>query len=102
MTSENPRDFNHRLKELEEQLNLPSDVNSTIGSVNGLIGRLQNWYQTLPNGGKLAVAGVAIVVGFSFLNLFLRLVTAAISLVVLGGLLYLGYKFFIESSASKN
>ncbi|MDJ1175301.1 hypothetical protein [Roseofilum capinflatum] len=102
MDSENPRDTNRRLRELEEQLNRSYNSTFSSGSVKGLLTKIQNWYQTLSSTGKLVVAGVAVVIGFGFLNLFLRLVTTLITLAVLGGALYLGYKFLIESDPSQN
>jgi len=102
MNPENPRDTNRRLREIEEQLNPPSDSTFSSGSLKTFLTKLQTWYQSLSSTGKLVVAGVAVVIGFGFLNLFLRLVSTVITLAVLGGALYLGYKFLIESDPSQN
>lgn len=102
MNPENPRDPNRRLREIEEQLNPPSEPTFSSGSIKALLTQIQTWYQNLSNTGKLVVAGVAVVIGFGFLNLFLRLVSTVITLAVLAGALYLGYKFLIESDPSQN
>ncbi|MDB9516362.1 hypothetical protein PN466_05240 [Roseofilum reptotaenium CS-1145] len=101
MNPENPRDPSRHLRENEEQLNRPSSPFSSE-AIKGLLTKIKTWYQGLSNTGKLVVAGVSVVIGFGFLNLFLRLVTTLITLAVLGGALYLGYKFLIESDPSQN
>jgi hypothetical protein len=60
---------------------------------------LASWLQTLPKEGQILVVGGAIVVGFVIVSLFIKLVSLALSLALLGGFLYIGYKFLSVSSA---
>ena len=101
MNPEDPRDRDRRMRELEQQLNRASESFSST-PVKTLFTNLKTWYNDLSNTGKLVVAGVGVVLGFGFLSLFLRLVSTIITLAVLGGALYLGYKFLIESDPSQN
>ncbi len=101
MNSQDPRDIDRQLEELEKQIKGTSDPQSQAKPLQELILPIQQWYQNLPQIGQIVVAGGAVLLGFSILNLFLRLVSAAIALAVMGGLLYLGYKFLIAPGPSQ-
>lgn len=60
---------------------------------------LTRWLQALPKEGQILVVGGAIVVGFTVVSLLVKLVSLAFSLALLGGFLYIGYKFLSASSA---
>ncbi|MBE9004459.1 hypothetical protein IQ259_05290 [Fortiea sp. LEGE XX443] len=62
--------------------------------------RSQLWFKSLSGTGKLVVVGVMVLLGLAVLQAVLKLVTSAISLAVLAGLVYLGYKFFVSGSFS--
>jgi hypothetical protein len=61
---------------------------------------LQLWFKNLPGVGKLVVVGATVLISLSVLQAVLKLVTSAITLAVLGGLVYLGYKFFVSGGLS--
>jgi hypothetical protein len=60
---------------------------------------LGSWLQALPKEGQILVVGGAIVAGFALISLFVKLVSLVFSLALLGGFLYIGYKFLWASSA---
>jgi hypothetical protein len=59
-----------------------------------------SWLQALPKEGQILLVGGAIVVGFTLIGLVVKLVSLALSLALLGGFLYIGYKFLSASSAT--
>lgn len=66
-----------------------------------ILERVTNWYDGLPNAGKIAVAIVAAIAGFSLLKSVLQLMASLFSLAILGGILYLVYRFVIVPQSSK-
>lgn len=87
-----------RLDLPERQIPLqPQANNSQV--LQPQLNRLINWFNSLSSWGKLIVAGMAIVAGFTILRVVLTLVIAVISLAVIVGLLYFVYQFFLAPSA---
>ncbi|WP_427159814.1 hypothetical protein ACQFX9_28155 [Aliinostoc sp. HNIBRCY26] len=56
------------------------------------------WFQSLSGTGKLVFIGVAGLLGLSIVQMVLKLVVSAISLALLAGVVYLGYKFFVSGN----
>lgn len=59
-------------------------------------------FKTLPKEGQILLVCSAIGAGFIILGLFVKLVSLALSLALLGGFLYIGYKFIWASSAKNS
>jgi hypothetical protein len=108
MNPQENRDYDQKLQELEKELDAerplqsvetqagqPLQSNFNYSQMESVFNRVTNWFNSLPNAGKVAVVIVAAVVGFSLLRSVLQLVGALISLAILGGILYLIYKFFV-------
>lgn len=105
MNSPNDSELKRKLQQLEEQINSqvsPKVKKEVSGMFQSFPGNLKTWYRGLPSSGKLVVIGVGVIVVFSGLSLFLRLVSALLSLVVVGGGLYLVYKIFLEEKPSQD
>ena len=86
-------------QETQQQTYYP---NQTIFSqLSQYFGRFQIWFQNLSGMKKLAVGGVGIIVGLMLLQTVFRLVTFVISLALLAGLVYLGYKFFVSNTLQR-
>ena len=62
---------------------------------------VRDWFNGLPTAGKVAVSIGTLVVSFSLLNTVLRLVFSLLTLGFAGAGIYVLYKFFIQSDASK-
>ncbi len=58
--------------------------------------QLRSWFSSLPKPGKIVVGVVAAVVGVTLVQLVLKIVTAVISVAILAGLVYFGYKLFLS------
>ncbi|HEY9650637.1 MAG TPA: hypothetical protein V6C95_08235 [Coleofasciculaceae cyanobacterium] len=111
---ENP-DYKRKLQELEKELGNDrtaksegtqpgqwgSGIIDSLHSQKALVHQAMNWYKTLPDAGKVAVAIACAVVGFSLLRMVLQLVASLISLTLLGVTLYLVYKFVIAPQSPK-
>jgi hypothetical protein len=102
-------ELQRRLQQLEAQMNSFSATSNPVegekqsnesreGKWKGLLVRSQTWFQGLSGMKKLVVTGVAIILGLSLLQTVFKLVTSVISLALLAGLVYLGYKFFVSNS----
>lgn len=115
MNSPSEQDLQRQLDQIEEQINstpvsmsqphpvVPSSEPSPLPAQQPGLSQLMNWFNGLTKIGKLVVAVVGVLVGLSILQAVLKLVSAAISLALIAGLLYFGYKFFLErSSQSRN
>ncbi|MBS3026065.1 MAG: hypothetical protein HCA25_02930 [Dolichospermum sp. DET50] len=63
--------------------------------------RSRNWFNSLSIIKKLAVTGIVMLLTVWVLQTVFALVAAVISLAVLAGLVYVGYKFFIANGQAK-
>ncbi len=102
MSVPNEPEWKRKLHDLEAQMNQtrPLQSNSdTSESIQSLYQRAVTWFQQLPKEGQIAVAVAGAVLGLSVLGTLVKLVSFALSLVLLGGLLYIGYKFFLAPSS---
>jgi hypothetical protein len=109
MNPQENRDHDRRLQELEQEL----DKDRLLQSVNirlrqtlqhlvnhsqpekSVLNQVANWFNSLSTSRKVAVVAIAMIVSFSVLRSVLQLVGALISLALVGGILYLVYKFFV-------
>lgn len=114
MNSQENRDNERRLQERDMEINpkqiptvqtrieQPSTQNTNFSSLlPSRLNQMTNWFNSLPSPGKVVVAIVATLIGFSVLRTVLQLVASLISLAFLGVILYLVYKFFVAPKSSK-
>jgi hypothetical protein len=115
MNSPNNQDWEQRLKELEQEIDRTTSPESAEHTetvrphveidpsqkITAWLNSARDWFNNLPTAGRVIVGVGAIAIGFSVLNVFLRLISSLISIAILGGLLYLGYKFLVTSSKSE-
>ncbi len=110
MNPQREEDLQHRLQQLEAEIHSPSEVvpqsqqkiqssQSGFSTFNSLRGRISSWFNRLSGIGKLVVLGVAALFGFAILQFVFKLIATVISLALLALLVYLGYKFFVSSTA---
>ena len=113
MSSSNNQDWQRKLEELEAQINQDTSSNSqeqttTVHpqveidypqSIKSWLNLAKDWFNSLAPIGQVAVGVVVIMVGFSVLNIFLKVISSLVSIVILGGLLYLGYKYIFANSS---
>ena len=109
MNPQPDEDLEHRFQKLEAINQSPpphfsqtkQSLKQTHASqpVQRSIGRSLNWFNGLSGLGKLLVVGIAALVGFTILQAVLKLVTAVVSLAILGVILYLIYQFFLSRSS---
>ena len=105
-TEESEQDFKSRLQELEVSLpaNAHPVVTQTPTSNDAVVENLNQFislFKSLPNAGKLIVAGVVIIVGFAILKSLLSLVLTLFSLAFLGLIVYFGYQFLVARSSQE-
>lgn len=67
--------------------------------VQSTLNKIINWFNSLSGFGKLLVIGVAALIGLAILRAVLKLVTAVISLALLGVIVYFVYQFFLARSS---
>ncbi len=112
MNPQPEEELQRRLEQLEAQINSFStqpnpqetqkQTNQTMfAKLNRYFERSQIWFQGLSGIKKLAVAGVGILLGLMVLQTVFRLVASVISLALLAGLVYLGYKFLVSNSLQR-
>ena len=114
MNPQENRDYERRLQELEAELNKDKPLSSVEipfwqpleryinrTQVESIRNRVVNWFNSLPNPGKVAVVAIAAIVGVSLFLSVLQLVASLISLAILGVILYLVYKFFVTPPSPK-
>ncbi|WP_016949306.1 hypothetical protein [Anabaena sp. PCC 7108] len=109
MNPKSEEDWQRRLQKLEEEMNSFSTTptqsetqqqtpSSGFAKLNSYLERSRLWFQSLAGIKKVAVAGLAIFLGFLVLQTVFKLVASVISLALLAVLVYLGYKFFVSNS----
>ncbi len=103
-------DVQQKLKELEAQVYetskepIPSNTEtqfSFMEQINDAIKILRNWFNNLPQVGKLIVGIGAILMGFSVLNIFLHLITNLITVAILSLILYGLYRYLFSNSQAQ-
>ena len=60
-----------------------------------------NWFWCLSSVAKLVVVLVGFLLGFVILQAALKLIASLISMALIAGLVYLGYKFFVAGNSSQ-
>lgn len=109
MNPEPDQDLKRRLQNLEVEINQtppsspviqpPEKIlqppTNTSKSFQTPLKQITNWFNGLSTFGKLIAIGVTALISFSILQVVLKLVTTAISLAILGVILYLIYQFFL-------
>jgi hypothetical protein len=63
--------------------------------------RFKIWFKSLSGTGKIVVGSVSVLLGLAMLQAVFKLVASVVSLAVLAGLVYLGYKFFVSGIQRK-
>lgn len=115
MTSSDKQDWQRKLEELEVEVNQSSSSNerektetvypsvetTNTSSVVSWLNSARDWFNGLAPIGQVAVGIVGIMVAFSLLGGLIKVVSSVISIAIVGGLLYFGYKYFF-AVGSKN
>ncbi|MBF2006434.1 hypothetical protein ACF3DV_19015 [Chlorogloeopsis fritschii PCC 9212] len=112
MNPQPEEELQQRLQKLEAEINSSSErisqshskqhsSQSGLPSINSPLERLLGWFNTLSGTGKLVAVSVGVLLGFAVLQAVLRFVSSAISLALLAGLVYFGYKFIVSSSRQR-
>jgi hypothetical protein len=95
---------------LDENIQLSLNVDSRLNfhlitqsffKWNLYLERCRIWFNSLSTIKKLVVTGVAMLLTVWILQTVFALVASVISLAVLAGLVYLGYKFFVADKKGK-
>ena len=108
MNPQENREYENKLQDLERELEKDQSLRSletnpgqpvqrhvNDSQAKSVLNQVATWFNRLPSAGKVAVVIIAAIVGFSLLRSVLQLVASLISLAILGGILYLVYKFFV-------
>ncbi|QLE54175.1 hypothetical protein [Nostoc sp. TCL26-01] len=96
-------DLQRRLQQLEAQMNAQhseTEQNPQTSRLNfpAHVQKWQLWFNGLSGTNKLIISGVAVLLGITIAQMVMKLVTLVISLALLAGLVYLGYKFFLSGN----
>lgn len=116
MDSSDKQNWQRRLEELEVEINQNASSNSQektetvhphveittdTPSMFGWLNSARDWFNGLAPIGQVAVGIVGVMVGFSLLGALIKVVSSVISIALVGGVVYLGYKYIFANS-SKN
>lgn len=110
MNSPSNQDWQRKLEALEAEVNRDAGSQDSGKTVEPEIipdrtqyekwlNSTKEWFDRLPQTGKIAVTIGAVWLSFSLLNTFLHIVSSLISIAFIGLLLYIGYKFVSNSSS---
>lgn len=105
MNYQNDPKINRRLEQLEAEVNpntpinpTPSDLNSSLKT---LYGQLMAHFKRLPKAGQIVIVSVGVIAGLALLKTLVELISLAISLAVVGAIVYIGYQVFKSSQKPK-
>lgn len=103
MNPQSEQELQRRLQQLEADINAASPKSSPpeTSQFSWLnwqqqLERGKLWFQSLSGTGKIVFVGVAGLLALSIVQMVLKLVFSALSLALLAGLVYVGYKFFVS------
>ncbi|MGK7950610.1 MAG: hypothetical protein AB4368_17970 [Xenococcaceae cyanobacterium] len=116
MDSSDKQNWQRRLEELEVEIDREAASNSqeqeepvkphveianNNSSVLDWLNAARDWFNGLAPIGQVAVGIVGIMVGFSLLGALIKVVSSVISIAIVGGLVYIAYKYLFAESSSK-
>lgn len=111
MNPQENRNYEQKDQELEKEYHWQSQAkqigNSLKNNLKNLpidqstLNQWKTWFNGLNPVGKAIVAIAGVSLGFTVVSSVLQLVGSLISLAILGGILYLVYKFFLTSQSPK-
>ncbi|MFB2772774.1 hypothetical protein ACE1AT_26405 [Pelatocladus sp. BLCC-F211] len=112
MNPQPEEDLQQRLRKLEAEIDSSSKKKTksqqveqssvpNFSSVNSQLRQLSNWFNTLSGTGKIVVGSVGVLLGLAVVQAVFKFVASAISLALLAGLVYFGYKFIVSSSSQR-
>lgn len=87
-----------------ENKSLPNSLpylSMALDSIANIYSQLKLWFNNLPNWGRIVVLISAIIVGIKIVETVLKLISLSIILMIIGGGIYLVYKFFIATTSSE-
>lgn len=93
-----------RLEDLESEFNQTSFLNSQSNfsqKLKTLYNQFLTWFKDLPKVGQIIVGVVGLAAGLTLLRTVVELISLAITLAVVGVIVYIGYQFFKSSKFSK-
>lgn len=105
MSYQNNKDVKRKLEDLEAELhNTQPLINSDKFSEPLKKGYQQflTWFEGLPKTGQIVVAVVGIAAAITLLQTIVRLISLAITLAVIGIIVYIGYQLFKSSKFFKD
>ena len=106
----NKSNVQQRLEELEAQVYQTTKEatppyaeteSSFLQKITNGINLFRDWFNKLPQAGKVVVGIVVVLMSFSILNLFVRLLASLITLAILSLILYGLYKYLFSPSQTK-
>ncbi len=104
MNQQDNQSWSQRLRDLEAKIDREvfsqTNTNNQPSSMRNLYQRLAFKFQQLPNWGKAAIGIGGVMVGFWLVGLVFRLISLALTVAVVGTVLYVGYKFFLSNSSN--
>ena len=115
ITMSSNRNWKQKLEEIEAEINRATTSSSQQSTTETVRPRIEiapspqlknwlksgrDWFEALPQVGKVAVGIGALWLSFSVITAFLHIISSLISIAVMGFLLYVGYKFVFSSSNS--
>ncbi|MGB3511940.1 MAG: hypothetical protein WBA93_22420 [Microcoleaceae cyanobacterium] len=105
MNHQNERDFKNIPKIDEEYLSssfepVSNIFKSLLKSLQGSYNKLLEWFQEIPQWGKIITLIIVPLFIIKILEAIISLVSLSISIFVFGGVIYIGYKFLILPNSS--
>ena len=106
----NKSNVQQRLEELEAQVYQTTKEatppyaeteSSFLQKITNGINVFRDWFNKLPQAGKVVVGIVLVLMSFSILNLFVRILASLITLAILSLILYGLYKYLFSPSQTK-
>lgn len=103
-TEDSEQDLKRRLQQLEASIPTKTPQVTTESLTNNdsvtRLNKFINLFKSLPNGGKVIVVGIGVIVSFAVIKSLLNLVAALFSLTFLGLVAYFVYRFVVTRSSS--
>lgn len=102
MNQQDNQSWSQRLRDLETKIDREvfsqTNSNNQPSSMRNLYQRMLLKFQQLPNWGKAVVGIGGVMVTFWLIGIVFRLISLALTVAVVGVLLYVGYKLFLNNA----
>lgn len=92
------KNWQEKIEQIEAEIYEATPLNPPNNAQGSVIPIIQNWFTNLPTGGKVIISVFGIMLLFSVINTVFSILKSLLSILVIGVVFYIAYKFVNSKS----